>query len=70
MEKLETLLDRHNVEWQVINFLKYYVKDIITFRPMILSIPIGRFAHMDQSIPWQTDHRFCWQTNAANAIAA
>jgi len=40
MEKLETLLDRHNVEWQVINFLKYYVKDIITFRPMILSIPI------------------------------
>lgn len=27
MEKLETLLDRHNVEWQVVNFLKYYVKD-------------------------------------------
>lgn len=27
MEKLETLLDRHKVEWQVVNFLKYYVKD-------------------------------------------
>jgi hypothetical protein len=27
MEKLETLLARHNVEWQVVNFLKYYVKD-------------------------------------------
>lgn len=27
MEKLEALLDRHNVEWQVVNFLKYYVKD-------------------------------------------
>lgn len=26
MEKLETLLDRHNVEWQVVNFLKCYVK--------------------------------------------
>lgn len=27
MEKLETLLVRHNVEWQVVNFLKCYVKD-------------------------------------------
>ncbi|MDB4927035.1 hypothetical protein [Mucilaginibacter sp.] len=30
----------------------------------------GRFGNMLHPIPWQTDHLFCWQRNAAHAFAA
>ena len=30
----------------------------------------GRFGDIDHSIPWQTDHRFYWQRDAADALAA
>jgi hypothetical protein len=31
---------------------------------------IGRFGDMLHPIPWQTDHPFCWQRNATDALAA
>jgi len=30
----------------------------------------GCFGHMLHPVPWQTDHLFCWQRNAAHALAA
>jgi hypothetical protein len=30
----------------------------------------GRFGDMLHPIPWQTDHPFCWQRNATDALAA
>ena len=30
----------------------------------------GRFGDMLHPIPWQTDHPFCWQRNASDALAA
>ena len=31
---------------------------------------VGRFGDMLHPIPWQTDHPFCWQRNATNALTA
>jgi hypothetical protein len=31
---------------------------------------IGCFGDMLHPIPWQTDHLFCWQGNAAHALVA
>jgi hypothetical protein len=60
-------LNSRNVDVKLINGYK----ETNELRVIVNNIKHGgRFGDMLHPIPWQTDHLFCWQRNAAHAFAA